>query len=82
MRTNYSARKIMSNRTVEYFISIVQSSKELSKKEKEVLVKRLKDRTLEKIGKKYKVTGERVRQIEEKALIKFIAKICQLNLFD
>lgn len=82
MRTNYSARKIMSNRTVSYFISIVKNSKELTKKEKEILTKRLQDKTLEKIGKKYKVTAERVRQIEEKALIKFIAKICQLNLFD
>lgn len=72
----------MSNRTVEYFISIVQSSKELTKKEKEVLVKRLKDRTLEKIGKRYKVSGERIRQIEERALLKFLQKICQLNLFD
>ncbi|OGH41951.1 MAG: hypothetical protein A3H79_00050 [Candidatus Levybacteria bacterium RIFCSPLOWO2_02_FULL_36_8b] len=72
----------MSNRTVDYFISIVKNSKELTKKEKEILTKRLKNKTLEKIGKKYKVTAERVRQIEEKALIKFIAKICQLNLFD
>lgn len=72
----------MSNRTIEYFVSIVQNSKELTKKEKEILVKRLKDKTLGKIGKKYKVTGERIRQLEEKALLKFIAKICQLNLFD
>lgn len=72
----------MSNRTVEYFVSIVQNSKELSKKEKEVLAKRLRDKTLENIAKKYKVTGERIRQIEEKALLKFLAKICQLNLFD
>ena len=81
MRTNYPTRKIMSNRTVDYFISIVKNSKELTKKEKEILTKRLKNKTLEKIGKKYKVTAERVRQIEEKALIKFIAKIFQLNLF-
>ncbi|MDO8658944.1 MAG: sigma factor-like helix-turn-helix DNA-binding protein [Candidatus Levybacteria bacterium] len=72
----------MSNQTIEYFISIVKNSKELTKKEKEVLVKRLKDKTLEKIAKKYKVSGERIRQLEEKALLKFIAKICQLNLFD
>lgn len=72
----------MGNQTIEYFISIVQNSKELTKKEKDILIKRLKDKTLEKIGKKYKVSGERIRQIEEKALLKFIAKICQLNLFD
>ena len=72
----------MGNRTIKYFISIVQNSKELSKKEKEILIKRLRDKTLEKIGKKYKVSAERIRQIEEKALLKFIQKICQLNLFD
>lgn len=72
----------MSNRTVGYFASIIKNSKELNKKEKEVLVKRLKDTTLEKIGKRYKVSGERVRQIEEQALLKFIKKACQLFLFD
>lgn len=72
----------MSNQTIAYFTSIVKSSKELSRREKEILIKRLQDKTLEKIAKKYKVSGERIRQLEEKALLKFIAKICQLNLFD
>ena len=82
MRWYWLLMIIMSNRTIDYFISIVKNAKELNKKEKEILIKRLKDRTLEKIGKKYKVSSERIRQIEEKALLKFIKKICQLNLFD
>ncbi len=72
----------MRNQTVVYFSSIIKNAKELNAKEKEVLVKRLNDRTLEKIGKRYKVTGERIRQIEEQALGKFFKKICQLMLFD
>ncbi len=72
----------MSSQTITYFISIIKNTKELTKKEKEILVQRLREKKLEKIGKKYKVTGERVRQIEERALQKFIDKMCQLMLFD
>ncbi len=72
----------MSTQTAKYFISIIKNAKELSKKEKDILIRRLKETTLRKIGKKYKVSDERIRQIEEKALEKFIKKMCQLMLFD
>jgi len=72
----------MGNQTIKYSVSLIKSSKELKRKEKDILIKRLKNVTLEKIGKKYKVSAERVRQIEEKSLKKFIAKMCQLMLFD
>lgn len=72
----------MSTQTAKYFISIIKNAKELSKKEKDILIRRLKETTLRKIGRKYKVSDERIRQIEEKALEKFIKKMCQLMLFD
>lgn len=72
----------MGNRTILYFSSFIKNSKELSHQEKEILLKRLRNNTLEKIGRKYKISGERIRQIEEKALSKFISKICQLFLID
>lgn len=72
----------MGNKTILYFASFIKNSKELNHQEKEILLRRLKDKTLEKIGKRYKLSGERIRQIEEKALRKFIAKICQLFLID
>lgn len=72
----------MSSQTLRYFNSIINNAKELNRKEKDILIKRLKDTTLEKIGKKYKVSGERVRQIEENAIAKFIKKMIQLMLFD
>lgn len=72
----------MSTQTAKYFISIIRNAKELDKKEKDILIKRLKDTTLKTIGKKYKISGERVRQIEERALFRFIATTCQLLLFE
>jgi DNA-directed RNA polymerase sigma subunit (sigma70/sigma32) len=72
----------MSSQTAKYFITIIKNAKELDKKEKDILIKRLKDATLKTIGKKYKVSAERIRQIEQKSLQKFITKMCQLMLFD
>lgn len=72
----------MSTKTITYFISIIKNSKELTKKEKEILVQRLREKKLEKIGRKYKVTAQRILQIEERALQKFVQKICQLMLLD
>lgn len=72
----------MGNQTIKYFVSIIQNSKRLSAKEKDILTKRAKGKTLLKIGKKYKITAERIRQIEEKAIIKLLKKIYQLMLFD
>jgi DNA-directed RNA polymerase sigma subunit (sigma70/sigma32) len=73
---------MVANQTLKYFIKIVKSEKALSKKEKDILVARLQKKTLEKIGKKYKLTAERIRQIEEDAVKKFLKKINQLFLFD
>lgn len=72
----------MGNQTLLYFISLVKNAKELKRKEKDILIKRLKNNPLHKIGKKHKLSAERIRQIEEKALLKFIKKSCQLLLFD
>lgn len=73
---------MIANQTVRYFIKIIQSSKELNRKEKDILIARLEEKTLEKIGKKYKLTAERIRQIEEEAIGKIVAEIKQLLLFD
>ncbi len=73
---------MVGNQTVRYFIKIIQDSKELKNKEKEILIARLEEKTLEKIGKKYKLSAERIRQIEEKAIDKFLDKVAQLFLFD
>lgn len=72
----------MSSQTWDYFIFFIQNARELSKKEKEILVKRLRAQKLKKIGRKYKVTAERIRQIEKEALSKFKKKITQLLLLD
>ena len=72
----------MGNQTINHFISIINQSAKLSEKEKNILIGRVKGKTLEEIGKKYKVTGERIRQKENTAIIKFMKKIYQLILFD
>jgi DNA-directed RNA polymerase sigma subunit (sigma70/sigma32) len=72
----------MSNQTVQYFTSLIRKSNILTKKEKEVLQERLHTRNLANIGKKYHVTAERIRQIEESAILKIIRKFSQLRLFD
>lgn len=71
----------MGNQTINCFKKIIEESDKLNKKEKEILIKRVKGKTLEDIGKKYKVTAERIRQIEEYAVNKFLKKIYQLVLF-
>lgn len=73
---------ISGNQTVSYFIKIVRDAKELNRKEKDILIARLRKKTLFSIGKKYKLTAERIRQIEEQAIHKFLAKVKQLFLFD
>lgn len=72
----------MSSQTLLYFQTVIANSKELTKREKDILSKRLDKITLEKIAKKYKLTDERIRQIEEEGLAKFLKKACQLLLFD
>ncbi|MFH1826893.1 MAG: sigma factor-like helix-turn-helix DNA-binding protein [bacterium] len=73
---------MIGNETLRYFIKIVKKDKALSPKEKNILVARLQKKTLIKIGKKYKLTAERIRQIEEGAVKKFLKKVNQLFLFD
>jgi len=69
------------NRTLSFFLTHIKKLPQLSFKEKEVLLKRLKRVTLEKIGLKYKVTEGRIRQIEKQALQKIKSKRYQRRLF-
>lgn len=69
------------NRTIRYFTAHIKKLPQLTSKEKEVLIKRLKMITLEKTGINYKVTEGRIRQIEKKALSKIRSKIYQQKLF-
>lgn len=71
----------MPNQTVEYFLKMITGSRRLTPKEEDVLVRRLKKKKLKTIGRRYKVTDERIRQIEEKALKKLRSKIFQEKLF-
>lgn len=72
----------MANKTLSYFSATITQSKELTGREKDILLQRLSKKKLEKIGKKYKVSAERVRQIESGAITKIIRKTAQLLLFD
>jgi len=72
----------MSSQTFAYFKSIIQRSKELNRREKEIILRRLEKKPLRRIGRKYKLTSERIRQIEKSALGKFLKKTCQLILID
>lgn len=72
----------MPNQTVVYFTSVIKRSKECTEKEKKILIYRMKRVKLEKIGKRFKVSGERIRQIEKETLEKFEKAIIQLRLFD
>lgn len=71
----------MPNQTIGYFINFIIKSKRLSPKEEDILVKRLKRKKLKQIGRKHKVTYERIRQIEKKALKKLSSKTFQEKLF-
>lgn len=71
----------MPNQTIGYFINLIIKSRRLLPKEEDILVKRLKRKKLKQIGRKYKVTYERIRQIEKRALKKLSSKIFQEKLF-
>lgn len=71
----------MSSQTREHFLNFIKSTRRLEKKEKDILMARLKGATLGKIGRRYKVTGERIRQIENEALAKLRKLYYQLKLF-
>lgn len=72
----------MSNKTVGYFSSVIQTSRELTPREKDILFKRLRRYKLRKIANNYSLSSERIRQIEQAALKKIIQKQAQLLLFD
>lgn len=72
----------MRNKTICYFKSLIEVSNKLNEKEKEILIRRAEGKTLKEIGKKYKITAERVRQKEEVAIIRFMKKFYQLLLFE
>ncbi len=72
----------MRNKTISVFISIINASDKLNKKEKEILISRISGETLETVGKRFRVTAERIRQKENIAVEKFMKKIYQLILFN
>jgi DNA-directed RNA polymerase sigma subunit (sigma70/sigma32) len=71
----------MSNRTLQYFIDFVKKTHRLKPKEADVLMLRLKRKKLKSIGGKYKLSYERIRQIERESLIKLGTKSYQEKLF-
>jgi len=71
----------MNSQTAIYFQKIIKSSYKLKSREKEILIKRLRGLTLVTIGKEYHLSYERVRQIENQAIIKLSEGIVQLSLF-
>jgi len=72
----------MPNQTIGYFINLIIKTKRLNPKEEDILVKRLRRKKLKQIGKRYKLTYERIRQIEKKALNKLSSKTFQEKLFN
>jgi len=71
----------MANQTISYFLKLIKWSRRLNPKEEDILVKRLKKTKLRQIGKKYHVSDERIRQIENSALHKLQQKNIQERLF-
>jgi len=71
----------MSNRTLSYFIDFVKKNIRLKPKEADILALRLKRKKLKSIGRKYKVSYERIRQIENLSLKKLNSKYFQEKLF-
>lgn len=72
----------MPNRTLGYFINFVKKTHRLNPKEADILSLRLKRKKLSTIGRKYKVSYERIRQIEDESLKKLDKKTYQEKLFD
>lgn len=71
----------MPNRTLAYFINFLIKTHRLKPKEADVLVLRLKRKKLKTIGRKYKLSYERIRQIEKTSLKKLENKSYQEKLF-
>lgn len=64
-----------------YFINFVKHTHRLLPKEANILVLRLKKKKLRTIGRKYKVSYERIRQIEKQSLTKLDSEYFQEKLF-
>jgi DNA-directed RNA polymerase sigma subunit (sigma70/sigma32) len=77
----YNIDIIMPNQTLAYFINFVKKTDRLKPKEADVLALRLKRKKLKSIGRKYKVSYERIRQIENISLKKLNSKSYQEKLF-
>jgi DNA-directed RNA polymerase sigma subunit (sigma70/sigma32) len=71
----------MSNRTLVYFIDFIKNTHKLKPKEADILMLRLKRKKLKLIGSKYKLSYERIRQIERESLKKLANKSYQEKLF-
>ncbi len=70
------------NRTLRYFTAHIRKLPHLTSKEKDVLVRRLRKVTLERIGKSFEVTEGRIRQIEKGAIKKVKSRYYQQALFE
>ncbi|OGM59949.1 hypothetical protein A3A75_00015 [Candidatus Woesebacteria bacterium RIFCSPLOWO2_01_FULL_39_10] len=70
------------NRTLRYFTAHIRKLPHLTSKEKDVLARRLRKVTLEKIGILFDVTEGRIRQIEKVAIKKVRSKHFQQALFE
>lgn len=71
----------MPNRTLAYFTDFVKKTNRLKPKEADILALRLKRKKLKSIGRKYKVSYERIRQIEKISLKKLKSEFYQERLF-
>lgn len=78
----YNNGVMIANQTVKHFIKFIDKFPLLSEKERLVLSQRLQEKKLKKIGRKFKVTAERIRQIEFGAILKLKQKYRQLALFE
>ncbi len=71
----------MTSQIMRYFIELLQYSSKLEEADKDVLIKRLRGKTLKQMARTYKITLEGVRQREKRAIMRFIKKIYQPILF-
>lgn len=78
----YNNSAMIANQTVKHFISFINKFSLLNEKERLILRQRLEEKTLKKIGRKFKVSAERIRQIEQVAIAKLKQKYRQLALFE
>ncbi len=71
----------MANRTIGYFLNFLKKSPRLKPKEADILSLRLRKKKLKTIGRRYKVSYERIRQIEKESLVKLNKNTYQEKLF-